>query len=437
METAKFLEIMDLAENLKKNTRHSWTSSGRRESVAEHSWRLALMACFVKDEFPEADMDKVMKMCLFHDMGEAFTGDIPAFLKKDSDEKAESAQITKWLKTLPEPYRRELTELFAEMEALESVEAKIYKALDKMEALIQHNEADISTWLPLEYELQMTYGTEEVRFSEYMQRLKRAVNQVSREKMESAENGSRTPGNGGDASENESENTGDGGAVPRKGSGADPGPEERIKEMANENQWLDWIIELQSLAQSGLYYGKDVYDRERYERIREIAALMMSRLSDQPLKTVRDLFCNETGYQTPKLDTRGAIFNDQGKILLVHEKNGTWSLPGGWVDVNTSIKENVEKEVWEEAGLLVTAERILAVEDRNKHNLPRYAYGVCKIFLLCSVQGGSFRENSETTETAYFSEEELPLLAEEKCNEEQIRMCFAAYRDENWKPFFD
>ncbi|MDY3918731.1 MAG: NUDIX hydrolase N-terminal domain-containing protein [Candidatus Limivivens sp.] len=207
--------------------------------------------------------------------------------------------------------------------------------------------------------------------------------------------------------------------------------------MANENQWLDWIIELQSLAQSGLYYGKDVYDRERYERIREIAALMMSRLSDQPLKTVRDLFCNETGYQTPKLDTRGAIFNDQGKILLVHEKNGTWSLPGGWVDVNTSIKENVEKEVWEEAGLLVTAERILAVEDRNKHNLPRYAYGVCKIFLLCSVQGGSFRENSETMETAYFSEEELPLLAEEKCNEEQIRMCFAAYRDENWKPFFD
>ena len=183
MDIGKFLEIMDLAENLKNNPRHSWTSSGRRESVAEHSWRLTLMAYFVKDEFPEADMDKVMKMCVFHDLGEVFTGDIPAFEKTEQDEKTESATIENWLVTLPEPYQEELKTLFQEMAALETEEAKIYKALDKMEALIQHNEADISTWLPLEYDLQLTYGEKEVGFSDYMKQLREAVNQVSKEKI--------------------------------------------------------------------------------------------------------------------------------------------------------------------------------------------------------------------------------------------------------------
>ena len=201
--------------------------------------------------------------------------------------------------------------------------------------------------------------------------------------------------------------------------------------------WLDWIIELQSLAQAGLAYSHDPYDRERFTRIREISAEMMSGLSDIPVETVRGLFCNETGYQTPKIDTRAAIFKD-GKILLVHENNGTWSLPGGWCDVNVSVGENTVKEVREEAGLDAVAERIIAVQDRAKHNLPLYAYGVCKIFLLCSVRGGSFQENIETVGYDYFSEDDLPLLAEEKNNAEQIRMCFAAYRSgETWKTLFD
>lgn len=184
MEAREFLKIMKTAENLKNNTRHSWTSSGRHESVAEHSWRLTMMAFFVKDEFPQADMDKVIRMCMFHDMGEAFTGDIPAFLKKESDSQEESRIIYQWIETLPENYRQEVKELFDEMEALETLESKIYKALDKMEALIQHNEADIFTWLPLEYELNLVYGTEQVQFSDFFKSLKEAINQDTRDKIE-------------------------------------------------------------------------------------------------------------------------------------------------------------------------------------------------------------------------------------------------------------
>ena len=205
----------------------------------------------------------------------------------------------------------------------------------------------------------------------------------------------------------------------------------------DEKLWLNWAIELQSLAQAGLTYGKDIYDKERYERIREISAEIIAHKSEIPVETVKGLFCNETGYQTPKLDTRAAIFKDD-KILLVRENNGKWSLPGGWVDVNVSVKENAIKEVKEESGLDVTADRIIAVQDRNKHNLPQYAYGVCKVFLLCSIIGGSFQENIETTGFGYFAENNLPDLATEKNTAEQIKMCFAAYRAGGmWEPYFD
>lgn len=201
-------------------------------------------------------------------------------------------------------------------------------------------------------------------------------------------------------------------------------------------KWLEWAVELQSLAQAGLTYGKDIYDKERYERIRDISAEMISHKTDIPVKKVKELFCNETGYQTPKLDTRAAIFDD-GKILLVKENSGKWSLPGGWVDVNVSVRENTIKEVKEESGLDVTADKIIAVQDRAKHNLPVYAYGVCKIFVLCSVIGGEFEKNIETTESRYFNEDELPELATEKNTEEQIKMCFEAYESKNWITLFD
>lgn len=184
MEVRAFLNFMSDIEKMKCNTRHSWTSSGRHESVAEHSWRLAMMAYLMKDEFPEADIQKVILMCLIHDLGEAVTGDIPAFEKNSRDEAVEEEALAGLVKKLPEPYRGELTALYREMDQLETEEARLYKALDRLEALIQHNEADLSTWLPLEYELQMTYGTRECQFHPYIQRLREAVRQDSREKAE-------------------------------------------------------------------------------------------------------------------------------------------------------------------------------------------------------------------------------------------------------------
>ena len=204
----------------------------------------------------------------------------------------------------------------------------------------------------------------------------------------------------------------------------------------SDNKWLEWAVELQAIAQNGLCYVRDCYDKERYERIREISAEMISIHSEIPVEKVKDLFCNETGYQTPKLDSRAAVFKDD-KILLVKENNGTWSLPGGWVDVDLSVKENIIKEVKEEAGLDVQIDKVIAVQDREKHNLPVYAHKVCKIFLQCSVLGGSFRENLETIESRYFTQDELPLLAEEKNNTEQINMCFQAYYDQEWKTLLD
>ena len=202
-------------------------------------------------------------------------------------------------------------------------------------------------------------------------------------------------------------------------------------------KWLKLAMEIQALAQDGLAYANNNYDIERYNRLREISAEMISLKTDLSLDKVKDLFCNEEGYQTPKLDTRAAIFKDN-KILLVHENNDTWSLPGGWVDVLESIYSNTVKEVYEEAGLEVIPDKIIAIQDRNKHNIPIYAYGVCKVFVLCNLKGGIFKENIETIEIKYFSYDELPKnLANEKNTKEQIKMCFDALNNDNWKVVFD
>jgi ADP-ribose pyrophosphatase YjhB (NUDIX family) len=204
-----------------------------------------------------------------------------------------------------------------------------------------------------------------------------------------------------------------------------------------QDQIVEWAKELQSLAQAGLWYGKDAFDRERYQRIREIAAEMMASRTDIPLEKLTGLFCNEEGYQTPKVDTRAAVFQDD-RILLVQERDGRWSMPGGWCEFNLSPAENTIKETKEEAGLDVSVRRVIAVQDRDKHNTPPYAYGVVKIFFQCEILGGAFADNPETSESGFFSLEECPPLAETKCSEEQVRMCFDAYRlGDDWTVLFD
>ena len=183
----ELLRVLHTAERLKDETRHCYTSGGRRESVAEHSWRLALTALFLRDEFPALDMDRVIRMCLIHDLGECFTGDIPSFLKSGGDEERERSALETWVASLPAPYSVELKTLYAEMDALETDEARLYKALDKLEAVIQHNESDIATWLPREYELNLTYADENVAFSDYLKRLREEIRRETRDKIAAAE----------------------------------------------------------------------------------------------------------------------------------------------------------------------------------------------------------------------------------------------------------
>ena len=184
MKPAEFLEIIHLTEKLKDTIRHCTTSKGREESVAEHSWRISLMALLLKNEFPEADMNKVTAMCLIHDLGECFTGDIPVFLKTDSDREKEDELLFQWVRTLPVGVSEMFISLYNEMNELKTLEAKLYKALDKLEAVIQHNESPIDTWSENEYELNKTYAFDSVEFSPWLKALREEILSETIQKIE-------------------------------------------------------------------------------------------------------------------------------------------------------------------------------------------------------------------------------------------------------------
>ena len=183
MDVRDYLDILHVAERLKDTPRHCTTTKGRTESVAEHSWRISLMAFLLRHEFPEADIDKVIRMCLIHDLGECFTGDIPTFVKTDSDRDMEDSLLNRWVKSLPEEISADMESLYAEMDAQKTVEAKIYKSLDKLEALIQHNESPLDTWSENEYELNKTYAYDTVAFSSWLTELRNAVLEDTLEKI--------------------------------------------------------------------------------------------------------------------------------------------------------------------------------------------------------------------------------------------------------------
>lgn len=193
MEPQPLLNALHLAERLKDATRHCDTSGGRRESVAEHSWRLALLAYWMHDDFPELDIQKVIRMCLIHDLGEAFTGDIPSFDKTREDEAREEALLLDWVRTLPEPFATEMAALYREMATLQTPEARLYKALDNLEAVIQHNESDLSTWSEHEFSLNRTYGYDKAGFSPVMLALRNAVREETEGRIRDYAKNTQTP----------------------------------------------------------------------------------------------------------------------------------------------------------------------------------------------------------------------------------------------------
>ena len=213
---------------------------------------------------------------------------------------------------------------------------------------------------------------------------------------------------------------------------------EDVINVIEDDVWKQWAQELQFLAQCSLAYSKDKFDRERSERIREIACEMLSYKYDLPIEKIKMDFASEIGYQTPKVETRAAIIKDN-KILLVKEQlDGKWALPGGYQDVNVSVRENVIKEASEEAGAVVQPLKVVAVLDYNRHHHVNFPLGMVKIFVLCEYINHSFNENTETLGAEFYSLDDLPELSLTRTTKKQLEMCFECYKDpENWDTIFD
>ena len=186
MEYRQYIDFLNKIEKLKCHTRHSWNSEGKQESVAEHSWRLSVMALLCADEYPELDMVKVLKMCLIHDFGEAVTGDIPSFYKTADHEETEARAVRELVRELPTPMATEFIALYDEMDALETPEAKLFKALDNMEAVVSHNEASLDTWIPLEFSENLVYGEENAAWSDWTRGLRARLKADSEAKVAKA-----------------------------------------------------------------------------------------------------------------------------------------------------------------------------------------------------------------------------------------------------------
>ncbi len=202
-------------------------------------------------------------------------------------------------------------------------------------------------------------------------------------------------------------------------------------------KWLDFAQRLQAIAQSGLAFAENPYDVERYEQIRELAVEMVATYSEEEPERVANLFCSETGYATPKVDVRGVVFKDDGILLVRERQDGMWTIPGGWVDIGESPSEAVEKEVRQESGYIVRANRLLAVYDRNKHDHPPSAYHIYKLFFLCELVGGEAATSIETDNVGFFREDELPPLSVSKVTPSQITRMFEHMRQPDQPVDFD
>lgn len=207
-----------------------------------------------------------------------------------------------------------------------------------------------------------------------------------------------------------------------------------------ESDWLTWTRELQAIAQTGLAFSRDLYDRERYERLRTLASEIMAAHTAAPVERIEALFAGEHGYATPKVDVRGATFDDRGRMLMVREvaDGGRWTLPGGWADVNFSAAENVAKEVQEESGYQVRVRKLAAAWDRTRQGHPDRVFSCCKLFFICDVTGGAAATGPETSEVRWFAEDGLPGdLSLGRVLPHQLRRMFAQARDPGLPTEFD
>ena len=204
-----------------------------------------------------------------------------------------------------------------------------------------------------------------------------------------------------------------------------------------EPKWLEWAKQLQSIAQAGLTYSKDVYDLERFELLRDMSAEMMAQHTNMDFNIIKELFANETGYATPKVDIRAVVFKNH-KILMVRENSdGDWSLPGGWGDIGLTPSEVVVKEVKEESGFDVKAIKLLGVLDKKCHPHPPSPYHVYKIFIQCEIIGGDPKEGIETSAVEFFAENELPSLSNARNTESQIQLAFKHLHNPEEPVYFD
>ncbi|ADU32189.1 NUDIX hydrolase [Evansella cellulosilytica] len=204
-----------------------------------------------------------------------------------------------------------------------------------------------------------------------------------------------------------------------------------------EPKWLEWAKQLQSIAQAGLAYSKDVYDIERFEQIRNLSVEILSLHTEVSETKIKDLFANETGYATPKVDIRSVVFKDN-QILMVRENaDGKWSLPGGWGDIGLSPSEVAVKEVKEESNFDVKAIKLLGVLDKKCHPHPPSPYHTYKIFIQCEIIGGQPKEGRETSAVQFFSENDLPPLSIERITESQIKQAFKHLHNREEPAFFD
>jgi ADP-ribose pyrophosphatase YjhB (NUDIX family) len=208
--------------------------------------------------------------------------------------------------------------------------------------------------------------------------------------------------------------------------------------MSIEPAWVKWARNLQAIAQTGLHFSESEYDLERYRKILEISSEIFANYSGGSLALIRGLFENQTGYATPKVDVRGVVFRDD-KLLMVQERSdGLWTLPGGWADVNDSPSEAVEREIVEESGFRVKAERMIAVFDRAKQgNPPPFPFHVYKLFIGCRLLGGEATTSMETTGVEFVGEHEIPPLSLTRNTGAQIKFCFAARKNPDQPCQFD